>query len=98
MKYEDFEFITKKMLKQQELVNTIGKYIDCELMFDNMYWVLERLLDQLYCETAISLFDLYFYENNKNPVRIEDKEYKCETIRELYDLMEMFNEKVEKDS
>lgn len=48
MKFEDFKFITEKLLKHEQIKNKTCIYLSHEELFDSIEFAVDRLLDEIY--------------------------------------------------
>ena len=89
MQYKDFEDIANNLIEQNKLSYNIYNIIRPEA-FDNLYEVINILLKEFYTEIGNDIFFDYVYGENRGFIEIDSKEYKCESIEDLYKIMENF--------
>lgn len=92
MEYTTFKTMVEQLQEHDKLVDTLYPYIHIEI-FDDLQKVINTLLSLVYSESSVDyVFYSWLYENNTLPVEIDGVKYPCETIEQLYGIMERLNE------
>ena len=85
-----FTKLINNMKEQYELENNACKYIIPET-FDKAWQTIDILLNQLFTEEVIDYVIWEYLQGNKSPITIDGKEYKTDTIEQLYEVVTLLN-------